>query len=161
VEGNPRIVASDDLNPTQIWAHLTAVNLFAERAGNLGVRTIAGQNVISPGSRGVYTFRVKNPETKPLKYTISLSESDENNPRLPMEYRLKQGTGGTNYIGDDTWKSANSISLTWTPIAPGAVSYYTLEWRWVSSDDSTDTAIGMQNGAPVYVLSIIIAAQFQ
>lgn len=160
-ERAPNIVAGDNLNPTQAWATLSTIDLFAERSGNYGVQTISGKNVIAPGSHGSYVFRIKNPETKLLAYSISLSETDENNPRLPMMYRLKRGTSGTDYIGGNGWKSADNLSLGLTPIPAGAVSYYTLEWKWDSSNDSLDTSIGKQSGTPVYILNIIVTAQFQ
>ena len=159
--GAPNLIAGDDLAPAQVWASLTAVDLFAERAGNVGVQTIGGENVISPGSYGSYVFRVRNPERKPLEYTILLSETDANNPNLPMVYRLKRGSGGADYIGGDGWKSAEDIALDTTSIAAGAVSYYTLDWKWDPENDGVDTAIGMQTGTPVYILNIIITAEFQ
>ena len=140
---------------------MSTIDLFAERSGNFGVQTIAGKNVIAPGSHGSYLFRVKNPESRPLEYKITLSETDENNPKLPMKYRLKNGTGGTEYIGGDAWRSADSILVDWTNIGAGLVAYYTLEWRWDPANDSTDTAIGTQSGNTAYVLNIIINAQDQ
>lgn len=161
VETAPNLIAGDDLAPAQVWASLTAVDLFAERAGNVGVQTIGGESVISPGSYGSYVFRVRNPESKPLEYTILLSETDANNPNLPMVYRLKRGSGGADYIGGNGWKSAEDIALDTTSIAAGAVSYYTLDWKWDPANDGVDTAIGMQTGTPVYILNIVITAEFQ
>lgn len=159
--GAPNVSVSDDILPNRVWATLTTVDLFAERSGNFGVQTINGKNVIKPGSHGSYIFRIKNPEAWALEYLIDFSEADENNPRLPMKYRLRQGTSGTNYIGGSDWRGAGSISLDWTQIPAGDVSDYTLEWKWDSSDDAVDTAIGMQDGTPVYILNILITAKFQ
>lgn len=157
----PNLIAGDDFAPAQVWAGLTAVDLFAERAGNVGVQTIGGKNVIAPGSYGSYVFRIKNPESKPLEYTILLSETDANNPNLPMVYRLKRGSSGADYIDGSEWKSAEEIALGWTTISAGTVSYYTLDWKWDSSNNGVDTAIGTQTGSPAYILNIIITAQFQ
>lgn len=156
----PSLIAGDDLAPGQVWASLTVVDLFAERTGNYGVQTIGSENVIAPGSYGSYVFRVRNPESYPLEYKILLSETDANNPNLPMLYRLKRGSGGTDYVGGSVWKNAQDIAMDWTSIPAGAVSYYTLDWKWDPSDNSVDTAIGTQTGTPNYVLNILITGQF-
>lgn len=156
----PQITVTDDILPSQIWMQTTSVDIFAERPGNSGVSTINGANVIAPGSNGKYVFKVENPEKYPVKYTVTLIETDEHNPELPMKYRLMQGVSGSGYVGGNEWKVAADISSASVSLAPGEHSYYTLEWKWDSTDDSTDTEIGMQGGNPVYILEIVINAQY-
>jgi len=157
----PGLLADDIIAPGRYWTQSTDVNIFGERPGNTGVRLIDGMKVIAPGARGSYTFRVENPETLDVRYIISLSEIDENVPKVPMQYRLKYGSSGSNYIGDGSWRSIDDIGSVELTIAAKDVHYYTLEWRWNPSDDLTDTKIGTQKGKPVYTLRITIDAVFK
>jgi len=156
---NPRVIVRDNTTTGQIWTSYTAVDLFAERPGNFGVQTLQGKNVIAPGSYGAYSFTVRNPESLPMEYKLRLTETDGNTPNLPMLYRLKRGTAGSDYIGGSAWQTAQSIALDWTAIAPNATNAYTLEWQWDPSNNTLDTAIGTQTGSPSYVLVITITAQ--
>lgn len=158
---SPQITVSDDGSaPAEIWTQSTSVDIFAERPGNSGVNTIDGVNVIAPGSNGKYIFKIQNPDKFPVKFTLTLLEKDENNPELPMKYRLMEGVSGNDYFGGDSWKSAGDISSEAVTLAAGEVNYYTLEWKWDSISDATDTVIGMQTGDPVYILEIVVNAQF-
>ena len=104
---------------------------------------------------------MQNPESLPLEYSIQLSETNENTPRLPMVYRLKRGNGGTDYIGGSAWKNAENIALTSAIINAKTNEIYTLDWKWNSTDDAVDTAIAVQSNRPAYILNIIITAQYQ
>ena len=157
---SPQITVSDGDVFSQIWTQTTSVDIFADRPGNSGVISIDGENVIAPGSNGKYIFKIQNPENFPTEYTVTLKETDENNPALPMRYRLLQGVSGSDYIGGNVWKTASEISLGGVLLSAGEDNYYTLEWRWDSASDSTDTALGMQTGNPVYILEIVVTAQF-
>ncbi len=157
----PYIIVTDDINPSKAWTKKTAVDIFAERPGNTGVRTIDGKSVIAPGAKGMYIFRIENSEAGPVEYRIRLSETDRNNPPLQMEYRLKRGVSGDEYIGGDSWKSAKDIAVNGDRLAAGEDVYYTLEWKWDSGDDALDTAIGSQKEIPPYILEIIINAKFE
>ena len=77
-----------------------------------------------------------------------------------MVYRLKRGNGGIDYIGGSSWKSAGNVALTATQIAPNTTETYTLEWKWNTTNDATDTAIAIQGTRPAYVLNIVITAQY-
>ncbi len=158
-DGPPGITASDDYGVGGVkWTVDTSVDIFGQRPGNSGVQTIGGDTVIAPGSSGVYTFKLENPESKPVEYRISLEESDQNSPKLPMLYRIGAGLGG---LGDSPWRMAGSTSVETTTIEPGKTHYYTLEWKWASGDDATDTAIGLQESKPAYVLGIMIDAWYK
>lgn len=155
----PGISVNDDIKPTQKWTQSTAIDIFSERAGNSGVTTIDGKNVIAPGSHGKYLFRIKNEESSSVKYSIVLTDDDENSPKLPMRYRLMKGVYGDGYIGGSDWKKASELSVTDSKLGAGEYTYYTLEWKWDSKDDKEDTAIGTQTGDPVYILEIKISAK--
>jgi hypothetical protein len=157
----PLFVATDERDPTRFWAALSAVDLFAEREGNHGVQTISGNNVIAPGSYGSFVFRVYNPESLPLEYTIHLLETDQNNPALPMAYRLKRGNGGTDYINGSDWKTADKVALPETTIPPKTAAVYTLDWKWNTVSDAVDTTIATQSTRPMYILNIVITAEYK
>jgi hypothetical protein len=92
-------------------------------------------------------------------YSIALSETDQNSPELPMRYRIRQGVSGNDYLGGNDWKKAEALLVTGAELAAGADMYYTLEWQWESHNDSINTAIGMQEGNPIYILEININAK--
>jgi len=157
----PDMIVSDTIAPTQIWQQATAVDIFAPRDGNIGVSNIRGDTVISPGATGRYIFKIKNPEEFTIIYQINLLEEDQNFPKLPMRYRLTQGVikSSTNDYYD--WKSAQDVAVRNGTLAANSETYYTLEWQWQDTSDSIDTAIGMQQGNPVYILDILIGGTFR
>lgn len=155
----PYIMVTGETDPSKAWTQSTPVDIFAERPGNTGVRTIDGRNVIVPGARGRYIFRIQNVEKVPVRYWLRLIEADRNNPRLQMKYRLKRGVSGDGYINGDSWKWAWDIGVGGDTIAPGESLYYTLEWKWDTGDDALDTAIGSQEEILPYILEIIITAE--
>ncbi len=155
----PGISAGDYYNSSKKWNQLTAIDIFAPRAGNSGVSTIDGKNVISPGASGSYIFKLENSESYDIIYSIRLQVSDGNAPQLPMRYRIKTGTSGSYYIGGSGWKTSEEILVDSAFISSGETKEYTLEWKWVTTSDSVDTQIGLQSGKPSYVLNILISAQ--
>lgn len=142
----------------QSWTQLTTVDIFGERDGNHNTRTINGQKVLSPGASGSYLFRVKNTEAYSVEYRIRLTDTDENQPALPMKYRLKSEGA---YIDGNQWQTAAELQAGTKTLTPGASEYYTLEWKWETVSDSNDTEIGTQTGTPRYILMIRINAQFK
>lgn len=155
------ITVTDGTAASRVWTKATAIDIFAEREGNSGVRKIKGKNVIAPGAKGRYIFRIKNNEALTAVYSIALKETDQNNPKLPMRYRIRQGVSGSNYIGGSDWKEAKDLLVTNAELAAGADTYYALEWQWGDQSDSENTAIGMQEGDPVYILEINIRANIK
>lgn len=158
---SPGLIVSDETANMKKWTVLTSVDIFQERPGNTGVRTIDGKNVIAPGATGRYIFKVKNPEPYPVEYTISLAETDENYPKLPLQYRLGTGISGSKYTRNDAWKKASDTVLSSSLEAYGDEEFYTLEWKWASQGDAHDTLLGTQTGNEVYVLYIVIQAWFK
>ncbi len=157
----PGVLVTGETPVSQPWTQTTSVDIFAERPGNSGVRNIDGVNVIAPGAVGKYIFKLKNPENYPLVFNIVLSETDQNTPPLLMRYRLKPSVSGEDYIGGSSWKKASEIKAGSALLAADGEVYYTLEWKWLTTDDATDTALGMQKGNPIYILDIIINAWFE
>jgi len=140
------------------WSLMTTVDIFGDRLGNNNTRMINGQKVLSPGASGSYTFRVKNTEADDIAYGIRLTDNDENQPALPMKYRLKAGGA---YIDGNQWQTAAELQAGTKILTPGDSDYYTLEWKWETVSDNNDTGIGTQTGNPRYILMIRINAQFK
>lgn len=156
----PDVDVNDDYNPSTKWTQLSHVDIFSPRTGNSGVfKDLAGKNVIKPGSSGRYVFKLQNSNSYAITYSLLLQESDSNNPKLPMKYRLLNGTTGSDYVGgDSSWKNADVIKKDSTTLEAGKSGTFTLEWEWETKSDEADTAIGIQGGSPVYVINIIIKA---
>lgn len=146
----------------QMWDQDTPATIFTERLGNHGVRTIDGMNVVAPGSNGTFLFAVENPEEYPVEYIISLKHEDENSPSLPMRYRLINDAippdlaREEDFIQGKQWRTAEDTVLQSVWIAPDSARFYTLQWQWDPSDDTVDTAIGTQQGRPLYRLRIYV-----
>lgn len=151
-------VAATGQGSSQNWSLLTTVDIFGEREGNYNTREINGKTVLSPGASGSYLFRVKNTEAYDIEYSIRLADTDENQPSLPMKYRLKSGSV---YLGGNQWKAASDLQTGTKILTPGSSETYTLEWKWETVSDSSDTSIGKQTGTPSYILTIRINAQFK
>lgn len=157
-DNRPGLRAGDEYG-TGEWSVATQAKIFSPRAGNTGVRTINNQTVISPGAKGNYSFRLRNPESYALEYRIRLEVTDQNSPPLPIRYRLKKGLGGSGeYIGGEDWQAAADLHTPLTSLGAFGSEDYTLEWKWLSEGDKEDTAIGVQTTNPVYVLNIMINA---
>jgi hypothetical protein len=155
-------ISADDPYGASTWVVATPVDIFKPRPGNRGVSTVGGETVIAPGAAGSYTFRLHNPESFTVEYLIKLQETDENSPALPLFYRLKKGLASSDeYIGGLGWHDAAEMLTPLLLLEAGAYQYYTLEWQWITVDDATDTALGMQTHHPVYILNIIVNASFR
>ena len=157
----PNMIVTDTIAPAQIWQQATAVDIFAPRDGNTGVSKIGGQTVIAPGATGRYIFKIKNPESFAVVFQINLLEEDQNFPKLPMRYRLSQGVIRNSSIEYYDWRSAQDVTLRNVTLDAKSETFYTLEWQWQDTSDSIDTAIGMQQGNPLYILDILIGGSFQ
>jgi len=114
--------------------------------------------LLYPGAGGEYKFTLKNPETFPIEWRLTIQ--DENEKQIPMKYRILKGP--TNYvIGGNTGVEATD----WLPMQPGGLAYpsaagfeklsrsatedFTLEWQWIlDEDDDRDNDLGEEsNGA--------------
>ena len=157
----PSLTVSDTIQTNRYWKQSTPVQIFADRPGNIGVKIINGKTVIAPGAKGSYVFKIQNFEPYRIKYKLSLIDSDENNPKLPIRYRLKEGISGEHYVEDDEWKAAKEIIVENATIKSGGERYYTLEWKWDSKDSVLNTQIGTQEGSPTYMLEIVVYGEFE
>lgn len=111
-----------------------------------------GGQVIAPGSTGTYNFILKNRSTLAADYRISLGE--QNTYGVPMMFRLKDSKGD-----DSTWGVVSGVGATGS-LEPGEGMEYTLEWKWNTTDDLTDTLLGIAaRDGVTYTLDIHVEAE--
>lgn len=101
--------------------------------------------VIAPGSKGCYTFTIQN--TKDFPIEISWQLSDENQHKIPMQYRLKVESGYL-YGSAKEWVVGEKLDkyLIEDQLSPGEQREYALDWEWPFStdekQDQRDTELG-------------------
>ena len=97
---------------------------------------------IAPGVSGSYNFTVENHRDSTMKYDIWYGEVNTYN--INMKFKLKRN--GSYIAGDEnTYVSASDLAKTDFLIDANKVDLYTIEWKWLDSDN--DTEVGMTEGA--------------
>ena len=152
------------------WTTDTKIDLFSisqeNGSGELTILSGDGDNIIAPGSTGMYRFELKNPGNVALHcdYLLgaSFNFSGENGfIRLPFSVRLRD-MNGTYIIGSETeWVPYHQLSATEQTLTLGKNSYasYELEWRWdfEGNSDLIDTYYGTNAVKQDLVLTLSIA----
>ena len=116
-----------------------------------------GGQVIAPGSAGTYSFVLENSSALAADYRISFGE--QNTYGVPISYRLKDSKG---YLSgaDSTWGIVSSVGPVTGSLEPGEGIEYTLEWKWNTTDDLTDTLLGIAaRDGVTYTLDIHVEAE--
>lgn len=148
------------------WTNLAHINLFGQRANE------AEPVQIHPGSRGSYTFKLKNGNSYSLIATVTMSDKRNETYHLGFLYRLREKQSGKWLAGDqDTWLTPETFATSPFEIkAKGSVEY-TLEWYWPyerasasiagesapASGDRMDTIAGIADGD--YYLDLTVHAE--
>ena len=86
--------------------------------------------MIMPGSEGVYYFNIYNPHYEILEYSFSIQEYTNSVPvsNFPMQYRIKMNNM---YIIDESeWVRSDKLTFTNLTIAERSTQIFALEWRW-------------------------------
>ncbi len=123
----------------QVWKQNTELKIF-------NVPTIA------PGDSGIYDFFINNNTNGNVMYNIVFNE--ENLYNVNMLYKLKRN--GKYIAGSSTeWISYSNLNIGEKVLNSKNNDYYTIEWKWVDSDN--DTAVGRTPGA-TYRLNVAIKA---
>lgn len=126
------------------WTQVSTIDLF-RHAGKL-----------QPGSRGSYRFYVKNGLQTALKYQMTITESAHEAGAIPLEYRIKDGTGAYVAGTDSQWLTADALEKLWVSLGTEGRVQYTLEWRWpyeqgtgdtLETNDTADTRLGMADNS--------------
>ena len=144
----------------EVWEQSSLVGIFTANP-ETNVFSFNDETVIAPGAKGKYVFRLFNSSNAAsLYYILNLVDSDMNDPKLPLKYRLMYNDTGE-YVGSDEWVSASEIKIYNEKIKASDSDVLVLEWKWVEEEDSKDTAIGTQEGSTVYILEIIVTASYE
>lgn len=108
------------------------------------------RNVIAPGSSNSYSFVIRNSNDFDVMIDIGFSEANIKN--INMNYKLKSDM---NYLigSEDSYVKIKNKKITNIKLAAKSQQSYTLEWKWIDSDN--DTQIGF-DASSVYKLSILI-----
>ena len=140
---NGMTVYDDETN----WSNWTKLNIFKNTS------YFVEDNKIAPASENSYQFVIRNNNDFNIKYDLKLSENNEFN--INMRYRLKQN--GEYIIGNDneyvTYDKLNQYNVN---LVDNAYDVYTLDWKWVESEN--DTQIGEQDIDVNYELNLQILA---
>lgn len=108
---------------------------------------LGGQKIIHPFTRGTYTFAVyNNAASGLLPYTLLIESVNSDN--VPMVYSLQKN--GVYVLGGSTDAEMLPIStyqLSQELLSGNRTDLYTLDWRWDTDTDPTDTTFGLRAGA--------------
>ena len=122
-----------------------------QASGNVVNDVLKDTRLLYPGVEGEYKFTLKNPETFPIEWRLTIQ--DENLKQIPLKYRILRG--GIGYVVGN--------ATDWVPIPTAGIVYpsatgfeklnrlgtedFTLEWKWdIDEDDDRDTGLGGESG---------------
>lgn len=127
--------------------------------GNTADETDVSDDKIAPGTAGSFALTVQNTAEVTAKYTITLSESNDN--AVPLQYSLD----GQTWV--DSIQELTMTALTNQTLAIGSEAVtHTVYWRWVfegttngahaGQTDAYDTALGIMGTAPTVTITASI-----
>lgn len=150
----PYFKVSDD---DQVWGTETQIEIFHikyDETGAVTVETCNGDKVFAPGTGNVYTYTLKNDESKTVDYTMYVDAWYEGTDEwIPIEAYLKDSDGKnlagspSNYVDV---LDLDGIEETKT-LGAGKTRSYDLGWRWpfertdgdgLDANDQYDTMLG-------------------
>ena len=95
--------------------------------------------LIAPETGGTFEFTLSNLSEVNATYKITY-EISNTTPAIPLEYRVKVGTGDEPY---SAW-STTLANVGATPLDMSGTVTYTIQWRWVGQDgNADDTTLGV------------------
>lgn len=150
----PYFKVSDD---DQVWGTETQIEIFHikyDETGAVTVETCNGDKVFAPGTGNVYTYTVKNDESKAVDYTMYVDAwYDGTDKWIPIEAYLKDSDGKNLAGAPDNYVDVLDLNdiVEKKSLAPGASRIYDLGWRWpfertdgdgLDANDEYDTMLG-------------------
>ncbi len=109
------------LEPT---TETNVVNIFNNSEFN-------GENIIAPGSSGIYRFNVANDTKETLKYKLIFEEDNIYN--IDIRYKIKKNN---QYIVDN-WTNCKDIVFKEYQLDKAKYDTYELEWKWFDGDNDS------------------------
>lgn len=124
------------------WSQRALVDLFRNRSQDLGEED--GMVVVAPGTKGYYLFRLENPESYDIAYTISLEEASFH---LPIRYSVMNNSNNRSYLYRQRFAEGEVLTTSEVTIAAGKSMDLRIDWDWSyedwfrkEKDDALDTA---------------------
>ena len=130
---------------------------YTQASGHVVNDVRPNTRLLYPGAEGDYKFTLKNPETFPIEWRLTIQ--DENFKQIPMKYRILKGTtdyvvGGNTGVEAADWVPMPAAGLVYpsatgfAPLGKQGTEDFTLEWKWnIDEDDIRDTGLGEDAGS--------------
>lgn len=99
---------------------------------NVDIFNSSKNDVIAPGSTGIYHFNVQNNTKDLLEYNLSFKEDNKYN--INIKYRIKLNDKP---ITND-WSYLKDIKLKKNKLESYKYDLYELEWKWFDSDNDSN-----------------------
>lgn len=106
-------------------------------------------DVIAPGTENAYQFIIRNNNQFNIKYDLEIFE--ENKYNINMQYKLKLNG---KYIIDE-YVTAEKLSNYNLPLSCGTYDVFTIEWKWIESDNDTEVGTAIDAN---YKMNVKISA---
>ncbi len=150
----PYFKVSDD---AKVWGTETEIEIFHikyDETGSVTVQTCNNDKVFAPGTGNVYTYTVKNDESKGIDYTMYIEAKYEGTDKwIPIEAYLVDSDGRKLAGAADNYVDVLTLDGIVEPnkLAAGASRNYSLGWRWpfertdgagLDANDEYDTMLG-------------------
>ena len=115
----------------------------------------ADGTLIAPETGGTFEFTLSN--SSEVNATYAITYAITNTPGIPLEYRVKVGTGEYS-----AWAATlANVEATNLAHTSGTVTY-TIQWRWVGQDGNAgDTTLGVNANTAAQVIAMNATIVFE
>ena len=113
------------------WRQQSTIDLFKERTagGDLGEED--GYPLAAPGSKGVYQFRLENPEEYDIIYSFSIQEMSIH---LPIRYSVLNAKTNKSYLYRERLDEGTTLVSDEITIRAGETMELKIKWEWAYED---------------------------
>lgn len=148
------------------WKQRSAIDLFKHRTEAFSDRAPAGgTQVVAPGSKGYYEFRLENPENFDIAYTLCM---EEHSFHLPIRYSMINEDTNYSYLYREKISSSDQALQSKQIVIPAnSVQHFRIDWEWEyedwyaqERDNALDLAAGKAGSTKnrTYLVSITLNA---
>lgn len=147
VVGGEASITGDD--PTVAFnLFSTIVDTYDDGENAYGEPTNVAAGKIAPGTKGEFTFSIKNSSEVTAKWKVDFDGTDLDG--VPIQFRVDPEDG-------DAWVDFEDLEGTdFANIAMNTTASITIEWRWAFGDDVDDTDLGVDGANPVVKLNLTV-----
>jgi len=108
-----------------------------------------GDNVVAPGTKGSFSFEIKNESEVLAKYTINCTIVNPDN--IPIKFSVDNGA---------TWSTHLNPTNTEKRIGMNSTETVNIMWKWdEASTDAADSALGILGTSTINVNATVTASQ--